>query len=50
MQIKGEVTSVDIVSTFAERCHTIGRQLNLVTEEYYDEAFLIAAERDKELQ
>ena len=48
MQIDQVVTSVEIVSTFAERCHTIGRKLNLVCEEYYNEALEIAAKRDKE--
>lgn len=43
MQIKGEVSSLEIVAVYAKRCHTIGRSLNLVTEEYYDEAFKMAA-------
>lgn len=49
LQITQQVTSVDIVSVYSQRCHTIGRQLNLVTEEYYYEALLDAAEKDKQL-
>lgn len=49
MQIKKEVTSVEIVAVYSKRSHTIGRQLNLVTEEYYEEALKMAAERDREL-
>ncbi len=47
MQIRGEITSVEIVAVYAERCYTIGRRLNLVTEEYYDEALKEAAEKDR---
>jgi hypothetical protein len=49
MQINGEVTSVDIVSVFAQRCHTIGRKFNLVTEEYYYEALDEARVKDLHL-
>ena len=49
MQINGEVTSVDIVSVFAQRCHTIGRKFNLVTEEYYNEALDEARLKDLQL-
>jgi Asp-tRNA(Asn)/Glu-tRNA(Gln) amidotransferase A subunit family amidase len=49
MQINGEVTSVDIVTVFAQRCHTIGRKLNLVTEEYYYEALDEARAKDLQL-
>lgn len=42
LQIDGRCTSVEIVSVFAKRCHKIGRDLNLVTEEYYDEALVEA--------
>ena len=48
LQINGEVSSVDIVSFFAQRCHTIGRKLNLVTEEYYNEALDEARYKDLE--
>lgn len=48
MQINREVTSVEIVSVYASRCHKIGRELNMVTEEYYDEGLQEAFERDKE--
>jgi hypothetical protein len=50
MQIRGEVTSVEIVSVFAQRAHTIGRKFNYVTEEYYNEAFEEARLRDAETQ
>jgi amidase len=50
MQKALEVTSVEIVSVYAQRSHKIGRQLNLVTEEYYDEALAMAAQSDKKLQ
>ncbi len=50
MQIKGEVTSVEIVSVYSQRCYTIGRKLNLVAEEYYQEALEIAKEKDLETE
>lgn len=46
LQIKGEISSVEIVNVFAKRCHRIGRKLNLVTEEYYDEAIEMAKIKD----
>lgn len=49
MQIRREVTSADIVAVYSHRAHTIGRQLNLVTEEYYSEALEEAKVRDAEL-
>jgi Asp-tRNA(Asn)/Glu-tRNA(Gln) amidotransferase A subunit family amidase len=49
LQLSKQVTSVDIVSVYAQRCHSIGRQLNLVTEEYYMEALIDAAEKDRQL-
>ncbi|CDW81226.1 amidase family protein [Stylonychia lemnae] len=48
LQIDGRVTSYEIVTVFAKRCHRIGRKLNLVTEEYYDEALLTAQDKDRE--
>jgi len=50
MQIRGEVTSIEIVSVFAQRAHTIGRKFNYVSEEYYNEAFEDARLRDIETQ
>ena len=50
MQINGEVTSVEIVAVYSQRCYSIGRKLNLVSEEYYDEALKMAEQKDKELQ
>ncbi len=46
MQINGEVSSVDLVSVFAQRCNKIGRKLNLITEEYYNEALDEARVKD----
>ena len=43
------MTSVDIVAVYSQRAHTIGRQLNLVTEEYYTEALEEARLKDIEL-
>jgi hypothetical protein len=43
MLIKNEATSVDLVNVFGERCYTFGRKLNLVTEEFYEEALEIAS-------
>ena len=50
MQIKREVTSFEIVTVFSQRSYDIGRRLNLVTEEYYEEALIEAKEKDKELE
>ena len=49
LQISREVTSADIVAVYSQRAHTIGRQLNLVTEEYYNEALIEAKKKDEEL-
>jgi hypothetical protein len=46
MLLKKEVSSVDLVNIYAERCYTIGRKLNLLTEEFYEEALAIATIRD----
>ncbi len=46
MQINGEVSSVDLVSVFAQRCNKIGRKFNLITEEYYNEALDEARAKD----
>ena len=50
MLLNREVTSEDLVNVFGKQCYTIGRKLNLVTEEYYDLALIIAKEKDKELE
>ena len=39
---------MDLVNYFGERCHRIGRKLNLVTEEFYDEAQILARALDQE--
>ena len=46
--LKGTFNSVDLVNVFGKRCYTIGRQLNLITEENYEEALKEAADRDIE--
>jgi hypothetical protein len=40
------VTSEDLVNVYGKRCYTIGRELNVVTEEYYDLALEEARKRD----
>lgn len=53
MLLKNEVTSVDLVNVFGERSYTFGRKLNIVNEEYYDEALIIAQKkimRDRKLK
>jgi Asp-tRNA(Asn)/Glu-tRNA(Gln) amidotransferase A subunit family amidase len=37
-----------LIHVFAKRCYTIGRSLNLTTEENFEEAFILAELRDKE--
>lgn len=46
--LKGEFTSVDLVNVYAHRCYTIGRSLNLLTEEDYEESLKDAEIKDKE--
>ena len=46
--ISGTFTSVDLVNVFAKRCYTIGRDLCLTTEENFEEALELAAQKDKE--
>lgn len=48
MLLSKEATSVDLVTVYSERCYTIGRRLNLVTEEFYNEALDLARQRDRE--
>ena len=48
MLLARECTSVDLVNVYGERCYTIGRSLNLVTEEFYNEGLLLAKTKDKE--
>jgi hypothetical protein len=42
----GAFTCSDLVEMFAERCWTIGRGLNLIAEENFVEARLLALEKD----
>ena len=46
--IKQTFTSVDLVHLFGYRCYTIGRELNLTTEENFYEALEEAEKKDKE--
>ena len=46
--IKGSFTSVDLVNVYGKRCYTIGRKLNLTTEENFDEALSEAEIKDRE--
>ncbi|CDW73926.1 amidase family protein [Stylonychia lemnae] len=48
--LKGEITSVQLVHMFANRCYTIARRLNLSAEECFDEAIEEARQRDHERQ
>ena len=43
------MTSEDLVNVYGKRCYTIGRKLNLVTEEFYKEGLEMAKIKDKEL-
>jgi len=46
--MSGALTSVDLVNFYAARCYTIGRQLELTTEELFDEALIMAKHCDEE--
>ena len=46
--INGTFTSVDLVNLYGKRTFTIGRELNLTTEERFEEALMEARHRDKE--
>ncbi len=46
--MKGTFTSVDLVNVYGSRCQTIGRELNLITEENYEEAMAEAKIKDTE--
>ena len=39
---EGRFTSVDLVHVFGKQCYTVGRELNLSTEENFEEALLEA--------
>jgi hypothetical protein len=43
----GAFTISDLVNVYGKRCYTIGRALNLTTDELFGEAKVIAAEKDK---
>lgn len=49
-QFEKRFTSKDIVSTFASRCYTIGRKLNLTADEIFDTALEEAERKDKQLR
>ena len=44
----GTVTSLQLVHFFANRCYTIGRELNLSAQELFHDALKLAAKRDAE--
>lgn len=46
--LKESFSSVDLVNVFGRRCYTIGRWLNLITEEDYDNALKEAEIKDYE--
>lgn len=39
---EGTFTVVELVNVYAKRCYTIGRALNLTTDELFEEALEIA--------
>jgi hypothetical protein len=43
---KGTFTSIDLVNFFGARCQTIGRELELTTEELFESAMEMAKIRD----
>ena len=47
--IKRELTSVDLVNYFSERCYTIGRKNNYLTEEFYNVALELAKVKDQQI-
>lgn len=48
--IEGRFTSVDLVNVFADRCYRVGRSLCLSAQENFEEALVLAAQKDKERQ
>eukprot|EP00347_Sterkiella_histriomuscorum_P019468 403341520 len=50
LQIKGKLTSVEIVTVYSQRAHTIGKELCYITEEFYDQALEIAQQRDVQMK
>eukprot|EP00347_Sterkiella_histriomuscorum_P007539 403348534 len=49
-QIRGKITSVEIVTVYSQRAYTIGKELCYVSEEFYDQALEIAQQRDIQMQ
>ena len=45
---EGKFTSVDLVNIFGDRCQSIGRGLNLTTQENFKNALAMAQEKDEE--
>jgi len=45
----GKVTSVEATATYIQRAYDIGRKLKLTAEEPFEEALLLAEQRDKQL-
>ena len=48
MLMNKEVTSVQLVNIFGERCYTHGRRLCLLTEEFYEIALADAQAKDQQ--
>ena len=46
--LSGQFTSVDLVNVFADRCYRVGRSLCLSAQENFEEALVLAAEKDEE--
>lgn len=46
--IEGQFTSVDLVNVFGDRCYRIGRDLCLSAQENFEEALVLAEQKDKE--
>ena len=49
LQIKGELTSEEIVTTYCERAWLKGKEMGLICDVYFNEALEMAQERDNEL-
>ena len=46
--LEGKYTSIDLVHYFGNRVQTLGRELNLTTEELFEDAMKLASIRDME--
>jgi hypothetical protein len=46
--MESKYTSVDLVNYFGNRCQTLGREMCLTTEEFFESAMKLAAKCDVE--